>query len=364
MEIKREADWHALSAKLFCIGFFSVLLYVLFKYALAAFLPFITAYLVSLVINPMALTTARVTGIPRKLCAVIYVTLAIAVLFAAASFGVYRLFLEIEEFISEGQGGKAVSAISGMLGAVSEKLNIGEGPLLAGLDGVTDKFYGLLTGIEKNIVNYIASAIPGVISAVVSRAPSIFIGGIVTVMSCYYFCADGKSLSDGIKKAIPVRYRETVVGFISLMKTALKKYIKAYLVLMVITLCEVYIGLLVLRVKYALLIAVGIAVVDILPVLGAGTVLLPWAIVCFVGGDIRLGLGLVILYGVVTVVRQIAEPAIVGGSIGLHPAVSLFSMYMGFKLFGLLGMLLGPAAAFVLSEMLGKGSGEKIKSRT
>ena len=362
MELKQGIDFRYLAAKLFCLGFFAALLYILFKYAMGAILPFAVAYIVSFLINPIVLATSRITGIPRKLCAAIYVTLVITVLFAAASFGVYRLFSEIEGFISDGNGlNQAVSVVWDMVASASDRLDIA---VLVDLSDMGKSLHELVAEIEKNAVNYIASAIPGLLSGVVSRAPSIFIGCFVTIMSCYYFCADGEVISGKIKKAIPQRYRESVESFVALVKTAFKRYIKAYFVLMLITFCEVYIGLLILRVKYALLIAVGVAIVDILPFFGAGTVLVPWAIVCFLAGDVRLGLGLVILYGVITVVRQITEPAVMGSSIGLHPAVSLFSMYMGFKLFGLLGMILGPMAAFILSEILGKGSSEKIKSRT
>ncbi len=370
LDIKKGSDWQELAAKLFCVGFFALLVYLLFKYAFAVLLPFVIAYIVSLVVNPLSSATAKRTGIPRKLCAAIYVTLAILALFGGIAFFVHRLFLEIEEFISGEEGksvlSQAVSAMSNMLNSVRDKLSISENESLAGLGGVGNKLYGFVAEVEKNVVNAVSSAIPSVLSGIVSGAPSIFIGVAVTVMACYYFCMDGGAISVGIKKAIPERYRQKLTGFISLSKTALKRYLKAYLILMLITFCEVFAGLLILKVKYAFLIAVCVSVVDVLPVLGAGTVLVPWAVICFFGGNVRLGLGLLILYGVVTVIRQIAEPQVVGTSIGLHPAASLFSMYAGLRLFGLFGMLTGPAVAFMVSE-IAKGeskSGEKIKNRT
>ena len=128
---------------------------------------------------------------------------------------------------------------------------------------------------------------------------------------------------------------------------------------MLLTFFEVLIGLLILKKDYAFLISLGIAAVDLLPLLGAGSVLLPWAIVSFIMRDTQTAMGLLILYGIIVVVRQIAEPRIVGSSIGISPIASLFSMYVGLKLFGLIGMILGPAAAFVISELVGNESGDE-----
>ena len=364
MEIKKGTDFFELAAKLFCVGFFALLLYLLFKYAFAALLPFVIAYLVSLVINPLSSATARRTGLPRKLCAAIYVTLAIFLLLGGIAFLGYRIFLDVQEFVS-GEAeksvlGEAVLAVSRMLDGARRRLDLAENESFAGLG---DKVYELVAGLEKNILNSVSASVPRIISSVMSSAPSIFIGIVVTLMSCYYFCMDGGTISKGIKKTVPQRYRERLESFISVGKAAIRRYIKAYLILMSITFGVVLTGLLILKVKYAFLIAAGVALVDVLPVLGAGTVLVPWAVVCFFGDNMRLGIGLVILYGVVTVIRQISEPAVVGTSVGIHPAASLFSMYAGLRLFGFFGMILGPAAAFIVSEIAKEGSG-KSKSRT
>ena len=351
MENKRNSDWRGLAAKLFCIGFFSVLLYLIFRYAIAALVPFLAAYLVSLTINPLASATSRATGLPRRLCAAVYLVLLIVLLIGAAVLGTRRLLLELGDFIS---GGEALDSMSKALLAAREKISVmaGESAVLGSLG---ERIFVFVSELETNIVNYIGGELPGIVSGAVSRAPSIFIGGAVTVMACYYFCVDGNILKDAIKKAIPEGYREGAERGFLLVTSALKKYLCAYLILMLITFCEVYAGLLILRVKYAFIIAAGVALVDLMPILGAGAVLVPWAAVCLFGGNLQLGIGLLVLCGVVTVVRQIAEPAVVGASVGLHPALSLFSIYAGFKLFGLFGMIAGPLAAFVISEILRQG---------
>ena len=112
------------------------------------------------------------------------------------------------------------------------------------------------------------------------------------------------------------------------------------------------IGFSLLRVRYAFLFALLISAVDILPILGVGTILLPWAGGAFLLGDPKRALGLMILWGVITLVRQIVEPRLIGESFGLHPLVSLFVLYGGVKLFGMLGVFVAPAAAVGIHILL------------
>lgn len=118
-----------------------------------------------------------------------------------------------------------------------------------------------------------------------------------------------------------------------------------------LTFGELFLGLLLLRERYAFLLAFLIALMDILPVLGVGTALLPWAIFRLLGGNTWGGVGLILLYAVITVVRQITEPHLVGKSIGLHPLVTLFAFFAGMKLFGFAGIFLGPIAALLIKAI-------------
>ena len=352
LDKKRDTDTRELASKLFCIGFLVLCAYLVLRYAFGALFPFIVAYLVSLAIIPLAKKTSQKTKIPKKLCAAVYITFAIALIVFLAVLSVARLVREAEALVSGGEGTlegmkKVVDTLKAPLEWIRERINADDAKSL--LDG---RFEELIPGIEKRAVDAISNSVAKIISVIVTHTPSIFIGIAVTVMSCYYFCMDGTLIGNGIKKMLPQKYRGNITRIVSLIKTAIKRYARAYLVLMLITFVEVFLGLLLLNVKYAFIIALGVAAVDLLPLLGAGAVLLPWALVVFLMGDTTLALGLVILYGVITVIRQITEPHIVGTSIGLHPAVSLFSMYFGYKMFGFLGMILGPAVAFVISEAI------------
>lgn len=128
----------------------------------------------------------------------------------------------------------------------------------------------------------------------------------------------------------------------------MRRYLRAYFLLFLLTFAELLIGFMILGTGYAFLLAFMTALLDALPVLGVGTILLPYAIFSFMAGDRSLGFGLLILYGVITLVRQFVEPHLVGKSLGLHPILMLMAFYVGFRLFGVAGIFLGPAAALIL----------------
>lgn len=132
-----------------------------------------------------------------------------------------------------------------------------------------------------------------------------------------------------------------------------KRYLRAYLILLAITFLCLFVGFSILGVDYAFLLALLTAVVDMLPVLGVGTVLIPWAAVMLLQERFYLGFGLLILYGVMLILRQIMEPRLVGKSLGLHPVLTLFAGYAGWRLFGVIGMILGPPVAMLLRIALG-----------
>ena len=106
-----------------------------------------------------------------------------------------------------------------------------------------------------------------------------------------------------------------------------------------------------MNVKYPLLIALAIAFVDALPILGAGTVMIPWAIISALNGDFRLGISIIIVWILMSVVRQILEPKIVSGKIGIHPIFTLIAMYTGFRVIGVFGMLVGPVVLIILKSI-------------
>ncbi|MBO5845708.1 MAG: sporulation integral membrane protein YtvI, partial [Clostridia bacterium] len=210
-------------------------------------------------------------------------------------------------------------------------------------EGVTDILVDMLTRAT--------SALPSIVIGVIKRTPRAFVACIVTLLSAFYFGMDFGGIRDGLIELLPERLGELVKESGGIFVKVIRRYGRAYLLIMLLTFVEVFVGLIVLGVDYALLIAVLVAIVDILPVLGAGTVLLPWAVVSLLIKNYQIGVGLLVLYGVITIVRQIAEPRIVGDSLGIHPIATLVAMFAGLSLFGVAGMLIGPFILMMIKEI-------------
>lgn len=131
----------------------------------------------------------------------------------------------------------------------------------------------------------------------------------------------------------------------------IKGYIKAQVKLMFITFIIMSIGLTIIDVPYAILISLGIAILDIIPVLGAGLVMIPWSIISFIAGQNKMGINLSIIYIVLLILRQIIEPKIVGKEIGLRPLYTFGATILGAAILGPLGVILGPIIAIIINSI-------------
>ena len=139
-------------------------------------------------------------------------------------------------------------------------------------------------------------------------------------------------------------------------------YLRSYLILTGVIFLSVLTGLTLLRVRYAFLLSAVLAAVDILPVIGVGAVLLPWGVISIALGDTRLGVGLLLLFGAVEILRQVLEPRLLGTALGVHPLLSLLSLYLGTELFGVLGLLLAPVLAVGMKLIFLRISANKTKN--
>lgn len=202
------------------------------------------------------------------------------------------------------------------------------------------QFYRWLTGAVTDL----AAALPAALLAVTT-----------TLLAVYFISASRPQLVELARERLPGRWLEGIQGLKAGFQTALGGWLKAQLLLMLITFGELTAGLLALRVELALLLAGLIALLDALPVFGAGVILVPWGLGALLGGQTLLGVGLLVLCGVVMLVRSLLEPRLVGRRVGLHPLAALISMYVGFQAFGVPGMILAPLAAVLAKQLWSSG---------
>lgn len=174
------------------------------------------------------------------------------------------------------------------------------------------------------------------------KLPNIFISAIVFILSLYFMISDCETVSKAVKRP----FAEAFLLRMSNLRTEIKRYVGGYvraqLIIMCIAFCVLFIGLSILKTDYALIIALAIAIFDALPFFGSGAVLLPWAVISFITAEWGRGIGLLIIYLSVVLTRQFVEPKIVSKNIGMHPIMTLMSMYVGYRTLSIGGMILGP----------------------
>lgn len=345
------------------------LAWLFFEYAIGALSPFILAAIIAALIAPISKKIAEKTKMSRKLCTAVILLAAFAGVSALLYAGVSRLVLELGKLL---QGLSENPEIIGeTLDGILDRLT-GNGSHFSFLQKIfeSDALSGLGIDIDAAVrdaiggaVTSLTAALPGAAVSLVREIPSALLFLVVLLISAYYFASDGGSLWCRIKSVLPDKWQGKLPVIAYKLKRSLAGYVKAYLLLMLLTFCEMLIGLSVLGVEYAFIMAIVISIVDIMPILGTGTVLVPWAIFSFLTSNTPLGVGLLVLYAVTLVIRQLAEPKIVGGAIGVHPLATLASVYLGLKFLGFAGIFAGPIIALVLREVFSGASAPAADSR-
>ncbi|MCL2528605.1 MAG: sporulation integral membrane protein YtvI [Defluviitaleaceae bacterium] len=185
--------------------------------------------------------------------------------------------------------------------------------------------------------------------------PNFFIGFILALVSAYFFMADRKLIFETIRDSLPQwlvgHMRETRVG----LSRAVGGYIRAQYILMTMVGIISITGLLILRSDFALLLGLLFAALDFLPIIGPAIVIVPWALGSIIVGDIPMAIGLAVIYGVITITRQVLQPKILGDQLGAHPLASLMSIFVGFRVFGLLGFIIGPSLLMIFIAVRERG---------
>ena len=322
---------------------FAILFLGLIKYIMPVILPFLIAWLV-----------ASVTVLPAK-------KLSQSI---KASQGIIRLVMSLMTVIifvglSALVLWRTTAALWSFLVSISEENRLydllaqiasGDMPIVGGILPPT-----LATRISDTLSDLISGALAAIaegVTALVGGVPRLMLFMLVTLISLVYFSLDYDKISSFVISRLPQKAAELISKLRTGLILVIKKYVISYLLILLITYTTLLIGLLLLGVPHAAVIAFFIALADILPIIGVGTVLLPWSVYELAVGNSLLGVGLIILFVVSTVVRQFSEPKIVGKNLDLHPTVTLMLLYSGYALFGLWGMLILPVLAVCVGVIL------------
>jgi sporulation integral membrane protein YtvI len=212
---------------------------------------------------------------------------------------------------------------------------------------VSDSISQLIPGITNSLLPVLASTV----LAIIKTFPKILLFTGVTLLSLFYFGCDYEKITGFISAQLSEKKRKIALELKNQFFVTILSTVRAYIILVSITFCELLTGFIIIGIPYATILALLISIIDILPVLGTGTVLIPWSVIMFLNKNNVTGLSILALYVIITIIRQIAEPKIIGGSLGLHPLITLMSMYFGVKLVGISGLFTFPLIIIILKNL-------------
>ena len=344
------------------------LFYFFMRYAFGIFLPFIVAVIIAAILQkPINTLTKRFRG--KK--GIISTILVLVFVGLVATFIIFV-------------GAQMVSAVKSFASFLSQKID----SLPDFINTIQDWFYKIISFLPDSAEKFIHNAIDSLVAKLSSLAassevssatsnlpsfdfnslsapisgiwsiakgiPSILISIVISIIATCFVAADYDTLKSFIIRQFPEKKRFALSKTKLIIRNSVFKLIKAYLLIILITFFEVTIGLNILswlnifHSEYILFIAFITAIVDVMPVLGTGTIIIPWALYSFITSDTPLGIGLLVLYAFITVARQFIEPKLVAGQLGLPPFVTIMGMYVGLKLFGVIGIFIVPFVLIII----------------
>lgn len=323
------------------------IVYIIIKHILVLFMPFIIGDIVTLLLRPVINFVYEKFHIPYKAASIVIVLLSYGVIILFISWIGVHCLAEIKDSIVK-LSGTYVLHIEPMIRDIFESV-----------EKVSAKLDPMMVHVIRNIIVYLSqsanSAVSNiysmaiqVVSSLASSLPDLFLGIIFAIISSLFFAIDYSKITFYISK----KFKSKNLSFLNEIKCfAVRigfKYVKAYGILMTVTFLELTVGFSILRVDRAVTAAAIIAVIDLLPLIGTGGIIIPWIIIEFIKGNLPFAVGLTVLYLIITVVRNVLEPKLVGKQIGLHPIIMIVCMYAGLKVFGFLGLIALPVTiAFI-----------------
>lgn len=353
------------------------LFFLFFKYAFGICLPFLTALFVATVLQkPVNYLTKKAHG-GRGIFSALLVVFCFVVLGSIIVFALMRLFSEMKSFFDYLMLKlENTSLFIEQVGVwIDTKLTILPESIRTSLSSYAQEMLSKVLGSEAAVVDTAPAAVEktgsvdlswlaspiGAVWGTAKQIPVIAVGIVVAIVSGCFMTADYASLRNLTLKLAGEKNAAKIVRTKNILFSTLGKMAKAYCIIILVTFSEMVIGLSLLKIigvytnGYIFAISLITAIVDILPVLGTGTILIPWGIWSLLSGHIGLGIGILVMYAVITVIRQIIEPKLVASQLGLPAYVTITAMYIGTRLFGFIGLFLLPISIMVLKVLNDEG---------
>jgi len=313
------------------------------------FAPFIFAFLMASILNPLVSRLNQKFCFPRKLAAFILVILVFSGLFSLIAWFLYTVISEAVSLASNIQSiwDNIMSALDFINVKLEWLLDLLPSDTEVMLDNIMDSIYQWLQKVSGNFLNSILSNTASITTKIGSGA----MNAIIFILAAYFITAEYNTIGDRTEKYLGKRIYEQFSMLKNTLKSALGGYFKAQLLLALLAFVVMFPALAIYGQDYAFLIALFLAFIDFLPIIGTAAILVPWGLFEIAGGGAAKGIFLLILAAAFFVFRKIAEPKIVGSQTGLHPLIALTSIYLGLKLSGIWGAILGPIVTMIAIDI-------------
>lgn len=351
------------------IAIILALFYVFMRFGFGLLFPFLMAFFVAICLQRPTNFLTRKTHIPRGITSAVLVILVLLVVLIIVSLIGAKIVSEFKGFFSY-----LMSKFEDVPAFISQIENWFKHNLTFLPESVRTTISNSVSNFLENTfttsntaetpnsldISSIASPLWSVISSA-KQIPSFLVAFLVSVVTCCFMTSDYPNIKEFIFRQLPEEKNEKVSKAKTIIFSFLGKMGKAYAIILSVTFVELLLGLSLLKIfkiytgNYVFVIALLTAIIDIIPVLGTGSVLIPWALASFFTGSYALGIGILIMYAVITVVRQVMEPKLVAGQLGLPPFLTLMSMYIGSQIFGVFGIFLLPLTVITVKELNDEG---------
>ena len=356
--------WSKVVKRIFILALTIGLILICFKLSVF-YMPFLVSFVFALLLEPIIRFFMKKFKWTRRFSAIFVMIIAILIIVGILVWGVVTLFSEANNLLdsSEMYYNKAKEFIN----SATQNMNV--------MDRIPEELRTSIQNVENNVVTSITDWITGVLTSItnwIMEVPNIILAVFFSIMSLYFLCTDKIYMIDQLEHHLPETWMKKLTKHLKGIIKALGEYLRAEATLIFISFVISLIGLTIysmigLNIPFPLLAALGIAFVDALPILGSGTVMVPWSILSALNGDIILGVAIIGLWAIMSIVRQFLEPKLIGKHIGIHPAFTLIAMYTGYKLWNVTGLIIGPILLIILKNifagMLDKGVMKAIFDR-
>ena len=343
---------------IFCFAFGIVILLFVVPRLLIFFLPFVVGWVMALIANPLVRFLDRKLNMMRKHSSMLIIVGVLGLVVLIFYLAIAKISREVSGFIS---------ALPSLYGSLMSDLE----QIAQNLEGVSSRLPAevgeKVAQIMNNLTSYLGELV-GVVGAptvaaagnVVRSIPNALVYVIFTFLSAYFFIAQRDRILGFLHRNTPAGVSEKWNFIMGRFKAAVGGYFRAQFKIMGVVAVILLVGFMILRINYAVLLALLIAFLDMLPLFGTGTALIPWALFKVLSGDYSFAVGLVIIYLISQLVRQLIQPKIVGDSLGLDPLLTLVFMFIGYKLSSVFGMIVAVPIGMIVVQLYQAGDFDDV----